>query len=153
MKAEILLIYNEILEKYKDKWFTTYEFCGAKSIEDSPNVFIWSHDQTELSYFNKILNIFTSANILKRKREYRILDKKIGRRYYMFYKLEKEVDIKIIESMDFLHKEGYFSKNEINTIKIIKADNGEFSEINKRLNQLEESMKVLQQEINVLSSD
>lgn len=153
MKAKILPIYKEILEKYKDKWFTTYDICRAKTIEDSPNTFIWNHDPAELGFFNKILNLLTSANILKRKREYAELHPKIKKRYYMFYKLEKEVDMRIIRAMDTLYKEGYYSNSDIQDVKIVHVDDNILSDMNERINKLEESNKVFSHQLSRISEN
>jgi len=153
MKPEILKIYKKILEEYKDKWFTTYDICGAKPIEEPDGVYIWNHDQTELGYFNKILNILTSTNILKRKREYAELHPKIKNRYYMFYKLEKEVDMRIIRAMNTLYKEGYYSNANIWDVKLIHVDDSILLDMNDRINRLEESNKVLSQELKRISEN
>ena len=126
---------------------------GIDGKEESKDVFIWSHDQTELGYFNKILNILTSTNILKRKREYAELHPKIKNRYYMFYKLEKEVDMRIIRAMNTLYKEGYYSNANIWDVKLVHVDDGILLDMNDRINKLEESNKVLSQELKRISEN
>jgi len=153
MKAEVLAVYKKILEEYKDKWFTTYDISGAKPIEESPNNFIWNLDGTELGYFNKILNLLTSANILKRKREYAVLNPKIKNKFYMFYQLQKEVDLRILRAMDTLYREGYYSKIDIRDVKLVYVDDNILSEIHRRIDRLEEENKVMSQAINRLTEN
>jgi len=103
--------------------------------------------------FNKILNILTSTNILKRKREYAELHPKIKNRYYMFYKLEKEVDMRIIRAMNTLYKEGYYSNANIWDVKLVHVDDNILSNMNERINLLEESNKVIARELSRISEN
>ena len=146
MRAKVIKIYKKILEDYSDKWFTTYDICGARVEEEFPNEFTWNYNDHELKHFNRILNILTSTSILKRKREYAELDQRIKKRYYMFYKLEKDVDMKIIRAMDTLYEEGYYSNTNICDVKLVHVDDNVLSDINERMNKLEESNKVFLQE-------
>jgi len=54
--------------------------------------------------------------------------------------------MKIIRAMDTLYEEGYYSNTNICDVKLVHVDDNVLSDINERMNKLEESNKVFLQE-------